>query len=188
MGRRDIGKLADLAGGRIGCLSLGGQTASAARAVLSPHGIADAVKLVPLVTYSKIFDSVASGAGVQVATIIPVVTSSLTSLAANAATITIAGLAFAALTVLILPSAAFAQGTIAGTVRDTSGAVLPGVVGGISLLLALWAFQVLPVNYAGLALIALGVLLMIAEFFVPSFGYLVEGNVQPWSSVRWSCR
>ena len=61
MGRRDIGKIADLAGGRIGCLSLGGQTAAAARAVLSPHGIADAVKLVPLVTYSKIFDSIASG-------------------------------------------------------------------------------------------------------------------------------
>jgi ABC-type nitrate/sulfonate/bicarbonate transport system substrate-binding protein len=61
MGRRDIAKLADLAGGRIGCLSLGGQTAAAARAVLAPHGIADAVKLVPLTTYSKIFDAVAAG-------------------------------------------------------------------------------------------------------------------------------
>ena len=57
------------------------------------------------------------------------------------------------------------------------GAILPGVVGGISLLLALWAFQVLPVNYAGLALIALGVMLMIAEFFVPSFGSLGIGGV-----------
>ncbi|HET8698198.1 MAG TPA: nodulation protein NfeD, partial [Gammaproteobacteria bacterium] len=57
------------------------------------------------------------------------------------------------------------------------GAVLPGVVGGISLLLALWAFQVLPVNYAGLALIALGVVLMIAEFLVPSFGSLGIGGV-----------
>jgi membrane-bound serine protease (ClpP class) len=57
------------------------------------------------------------------------------------------------------------------------GAVLPGVVGGISLLLALWAFQLLPVNYAGLALIALGVILMIAEFLVPSFGSLGIGGV-----------
>lgn len=57
------------------------------------------------------------------------------------------------------------------------GAVLPGVVGGISLLLALYAFQVLPVNYAGLALIALGVILMIAEAFVPSFGALGIGGV-----------
>ncbi|HZF31035.1 MAG TPA: nodulation protein NfeD [Gammaproteobacteria bacterium] len=57
------------------------------------------------------------------------------------------------------------------------GAVLPGVVGGISLLLALWAFQVLPVNYAGLALIALGVMLMIGEFFVPSFGSLGIGGI-----------
>lgn len=57
------------------------------------------------------------------------------------------------------------------------GAVLPGVVGGISLLLALFAFQVLPVNYAGLALILLGVVLMIAEFMVPSFGALGIGGV-----------
>ena len=48
------------------------------------------------------------------------------------------------------------------------GAVLPGVVGAISLLLALFAFQVLSVNFAGLALIALGVLLIIAESFAPS--------------------
>jgi membrane-bound serine protease (ClpP class) len=57
------------------------------------------------------------------------------------------------------------------------GAVLPGVVGAISLLLALFAFQVLPVNYAGLALIALGVILMTAEFMVPSFGSLGIGGV-----------
>jgi membrane-bound serine protease (ClpP class) len=57
------------------------------------------------------------------------------------------------------------------------GAILPGVVGAISLLLALFAFQVLSVNYAGLALIALGVLLIIAESFVPAFGSLGLGGI-----------
>jgi membrane-bound serine protease (ClpP class) len=57
------------------------------------------------------------------------------------------------------------------------GAVVPGVVGAICLLLALFAFQVLSVNYAGLALIALGVLLIVAESFVPSFGALGLGGV-----------
>jgi membrane-bound serine protease (ClpP class) len=57
------------------------------------------------------------------------------------------------------------------------GAILPGVVGAIALLLALFAFQILPVNYAGLALILLGVVLMIAEFLVPSFGSLGFGGV-----------
>lgn len=57
------------------------------------------------------------------------------------------------------------------------GAILPGVVGAIALLLALFSFQVLPVNYAGLALIALGVILMIAEFLAPSFGALGIGGV-----------
>lgn len=57
------------------------------------------------------------------------------------------------------------------------GAILPGVVGAICLLLALYAFQVLPVNYAGLALIILGLVLMIAEVFVPSFGVLGIGGI-----------
>jgi membrane-bound serine protease (ClpP class) len=57
------------------------------------------------------------------------------------------------------------------------GSVVPGVVGAISLLLALFAFQVLSVNYAGLALIALGVLLIVAESFVPSFGALGLGGI-----------
>lgn len=57
------------------------------------------------------------------------------------------------------------------------GAIVPGVVGAISLLLALFAFQVLSVNYAGLALIILGVLLIVAEAFVPSFGALGLGGV-----------
>ncbi|HEX6110999.1 MAG TPA: nodulation protein NfeD [Geminicoccaceae bacterium] len=57
------------------------------------------------------------------------------------------------------------------------GFVLPGVVGAISLLLALYAFQVLPVNYAGLALIALGIGMMVGEMFMPSFGALGFGGV-----------
>jgi membrane-bound serine protease (ClpP class) len=57
------------------------------------------------------------------------------------------------------------------------GAIVPGVVGAISLLLALFAFQVLPVNYAGLALILLGIVLIISEFFVPSFGALGFGGI-----------
>ncbi len=57
------------------------------------------------------------------------------------------------------------------------GIGLPGVVGAVSLLLALYAFQVLPVSYAGLGLIALGVGLMTAEAFAPSFGILGLGGV-----------
>ena len=57
------------------------------------------------------------------------------------------------------------------------GFVLPGVVGAISLLLALFAFQMLPVNYAGLALILLGLGFMIAEVFIPSFGVVGIGGV-----------
>jgi membrane-bound serine protease (ClpP class) len=57
------------------------------------------------------------------------------------------------------------------------GAVLPGVVGAISLLLAAYALQLLDVNYAGFGLIALGILLMIAEMFMPSFGSLGIGGV-----------
>lgn len=57
------------------------------------------------------------------------------------------------------------------------GAVLPGVVGAICLLLALYALQMLPVNYAGLALILLGIILIIAEVMAPSFGALGIGGI-----------
>lgn len=57
------------------------------------------------------------------------------------------------------------------------GATLPGVVGGIALVTALFAFQVLPVNYSGMALILLGVAMFVAEAFVPSFGALGLGGI-----------
>ena len=57
------------------------------------------------------------------------------------------------------------------------GSVLPGVIGGISLLLALFAFQVLPVNYAGIALILLGIAFMVGEAYAPSFGALGMGGL-----------
>ncbi len=61
------------------------------------------------------------------------------------------------------------------------GAMVPGVVGGISLLLALYALQVLPINYAGLGLILLGVALMVSEAFVPGIGVLGIGGVAAFS-------
>jgi membrane-bound serine protease (ClpP class) len=60
---------------------------------------------------------------------------------------------------------------------SSPGIAAPGVIGAISLLLALYAFQTLPTNYAGLALIVLGVALMIGEAFAPSFGSLGIGGV-----------
>ncbi len=57
------------------------------------------------------------------------------------------------------------------------GAVLPGVAGSICLLIALFAFQVLSVNYAGLALVAVGVGMIIAEFFFPTYGSLGIGGL-----------
>ena len=57
------------------------------------------------------------------------------------------------------------------------GAILPGVVGAICLILAFYAFQTLPVNYAGLLLILLGIILFIVEMNVPSFGLLTMGGI-----------
>jgi len=57
------------------------------------------------------------------------------------------------------------------------GAVLPGVVGAICLLIALFAFQILSVNYAGLALVAVGTAMIIAEFFFPTYGSLGIGGI-----------
>jgi len=58
----------------------------------------------------------------------------------------------------------------------TPGFVLPGVAGAICLLLALFAFQLLPINYTGLGLILLGLAFIVAEAFVPSFGALGIGG------------
>src|ERR1700736_280640 len=57
------------------------------------------------------------------------------------------------------------------------GAVLPGVVGALALLLGLYGLQLLAVNYAGLALMALGVGLIVTEFFMPAFGSLGVGGL-----------
>ncbi|MBP0594309.1 nodulation protein NfeD [Paraburkholderia sp. LEh10] len=57
------------------------------------------------------------------------------------------------------------------------GFVLPGVAGAISLLLGLFALQLLPVNYVGLSLIFLGLAFLIAEAFLPTFGTLGFGGI-----------
>ena len=60
---------------------------------------------------------------------------------------------------------------------SSPGLVAPGVIGAICLLLALFALQMLPVNYAGLALIVLGIAFFAAEAFVPSYGALGLGGI-----------
>jgi membrane-bound serine protease (ClpP class) len=57
------------------------------------------------------------------------------------------------------------------------GMILPGVIGGVALLLALWGLQMLPINYAGLGLILLGIAFFAAEAFVPSHGALGAGGI-----------
>ncbi|MXY24475.1 MAG: nodulation protein NfeD [Acidobacteria bacterium] len=57
------------------------------------------------------------------------------------------------------------------------GSIVPGVVGGLCLLLAFFAFQILPTNYVGLLLIAFGLLLLVAEMFTPTFGILATGGL-----------
>jgi len=60
---------------------------------------------------------------------------------------------------------------------QTPGAILPGVIGGISLILAFFAFQSLPINWAGVLLILFGVSLLIAEIKIASHGVLTIGGV-----------
>jgi len=60
---------------------------------------------------------------------------------------------------------------------SSPGFGVAGVAGGICLLLGLYALQLLPINYAGLGLILLGLALMIAEAFLPSFGVLGIGGI-----------
>lgn len=56
------------------------------------------------------------------------------------------------------------------------GFMLPGIVGAVSILVGLYALQLLPINYAGLGLLILGVIFIIAEAFLPSFGVLGFGG------------
>ncbi len=60
---------------------------------------------------------------------------------------------------------------------STPGAILPGVIGGISLIMAFFAMQTLPVNYAGVALILFSIILFIAEIKVISHGILTVGGI-----------
>jgi membrane-bound serine protease (ClpP class) len=57
------------------------------------------------------------------------------------------------------------------------GAIFPGVIGGICIILAFFSFQMLPINYAGVALILLGVVMFIAEIKITSYGMLSIGGV-----------
>jgi membrane-bound serine protease (ClpP class) len=57
------------------------------------------------------------------------------------------------------------------------GAIFPGIIGGICLILSFFALRTLPVNYAGVLLIILGVFLFIAEIKVPSYGLLTTGGI-----------
>lgn len=69
-------------------------------------------------------------------------------------------------------------GTLALTIELWNpGAVLPGVVGGLCLLLAFFAFSVLPVNVAGVLLVAFGLVLLVLELVVTSFGLLTVGGI-----------
>jgi len=69
-------------------------------------------------------------------------------------------------------------GTLGLTIELWSpGAILPGVVGGLSLLLAFFALQILPVNYVGVLLIMFGLILLVLEVWVASFGLLTVGGL-----------
>jgi len=60
---------------------------------------------------------------------------------------------------------------------SSPGAILPGVIGAISLILAFFALQTLPINYAGILLLILGIILFIAEIKITSYGLLSVGGV-----------
>jgi membrane-bound serine protease (ClpP class) len=60
---------------------------------------------------------------------------------------------------------------------SSPGMVLPGVIGGICLLVGLFALQMLPINYAGLGLVLLGLTFLVAEVFLPAYGSLGVGGI-----------
>jgi membrane-bound serine protease (ClpP class) len=72
----------------------------------------------------------------------------------------------------------FTLGTLGLTIELWNpGSVLPGVVGGVCLLLAFFAFQILPVNFAGLLLVLFGLVLLVLEIKIASFGLLAAGGL-----------
>ncbi len=85
------------------------------------------------------------------------------------------------LSAVVNPNVAYlllSLGTLALTIELWNpGAILPGVVGGVALLLAFFAFSVLPVNYVGLLLILFGLLLLVLEVKVTSYGLLAAGGL-----------
>lgn len=85
------------------------------------------------------------------------------------------------LAVLIHPEIAYLLMTLGfiGLYMELSnpGTVLPGVIGGICLILAFYSFSVLPINYAGIALVILALIFFVAEVYTPTFGVLTVGGV-----------
>lgn len=72
----------------------------------------------------------------------------------------------------------FTLGTLGLTIELWNpGAIVPGIVGGVCLLLAFFAFQILPVSYAGVALVLFGLLLLVLEAQTPTFGLLALGGI-----------
>ena len=85
------------------------------------------------------------------------------------------------LAVLIHPEIAYILMTLGflGLYMELSnpGAILPGVVGGICLILAFYSLSVLPLNFAGIALLVLALVFFVAEIYTPTFGALTVGGV-----------
>ena len=72
----------------------------------------------------------------------------------------------------------FSLGTLGLTIELWNpGTLVPGIVGGLCLLLAFFAFQILPVNYVGLLLILFGLVLLVVELLTPTYGLLATGGI-----------
>ena len=72
----------------------------------------------------------------------------------------------------------FSLGTLGLTIELWNpGAIVPGIVGGLCLLLAFFAFQILPINYVGLLLILFGLALLVVELLTPTYGLLATGGI-----------
>ncbi len=72
----------------------------------------------------------------------------------------------------------FSLGTLGLTIELWNpGAIVPGIVGGLCLLLAFFAFQILPINYVGLLLIMFGLALLAVEMLTPTYGLLATGGI-----------